>query len=418
MNVETTTLANGLRVLSARMEAVETVSLGAWVNVGTRHETKDVNGVAHMLEHMAFKGTSRRSARAIAEEIESVGGHLNAYTSREFTAYYATVLAGDEGLALDIIADILQRSVFDPAELERERTVILQEIGQANDTPDDLVFDLFQQAAFPDQAVGRPVLGTPELVAGIPRAALIDYMRRNYTAPRMAIAAAGKIDHGRFAEQAGAVFPGLAPAGGATPEPARYAGGEARRDRDLEQTHIVLGLEGLACEDPDYYAMSILSAALGGGMSSRLFQDIREDKGLVYSIYTFGAAFADTGTFGVYSGTGPEEAAEVVELICRHVRAMAEGIGEAELQRARAQFKADIVMSLESTAARSEQIARQTLVYGHPLSIPEVIARIDAVDADAVARVGERLRAGPPTLAAIGPVSGIPDYEAVRAGLA
>ncbi len=417
MSVEVTTLANGLRVMSERMEAVETVSLGCWVNVGTRHETAEVNGIAHMLEHMAFKGTRQRSARAIAEEIESVGGYLNAYTSHEFTAYYATVLAGDEGLALDILADILQRSVFDPAELERERTVILQEIGQANDTPDDLVFDLFQQAAFPDQAVGRPVLGTPELVAGMKRAALIDYMGQNYTAPRMVVAAAGKIDHDRFAGHAGAAFGGLVSTGGAQPVPARYAGGDARRDRDLEQVHIVLGLEGLAYEDPDYYAMSILSAILGGGMSSRLFQDIREDRGLVYSIYTFGSTYVDSGIFGIYAGTGREAADEVVGLICRHVRGMAEGITEPELQRARAQFKAGIVMSLESTAARAEQIARQTLVYGRPLSIPEVIARIDAVDVGAIERLSGRLRAGPPTLAAIGPVSGIPDYDAIVAAL-
>ena len=418
MSVDTTTLANGLRVMSARMDAVETVSLGCWVNVGARHEAEDVNGVAHMLEHMAFKGTSRRSARAIAEEIESVGGHLDAYTSREFTAYHATVLAGDEELAVDIIADILRRPAFDPAELERERAVILQEIGQVNDTPDDLVFDLFQEAAFPGQPVGRPVLGTPERVAGMPRAALIDYMREHYTAPRMAVAAAGKIDHDRFARRAAAAFDGLAATAGAAPAPARYAGGDARRDRDLEQVHIVLGLEGVAYDDPDYYAMAILSAALGGGMSSRLFQDIREDRGLVYSIHSFGSTYVDSGILGVYAGTGAETAGEVVELICRHVRELADGIAEPELRRARAQFKAGIAMSLESTAARAEQIACQALVHGRPLSIPETIARIDAVDARAIERLARRLRAGPPTLAAIGPVAGIPDYDAVAAALA
>ena len=417
MNVAIAELSNGLRVLSQRMDAVETVSLGAWVNVGTRHESAEINGIAHMLEHMAFKGTGGRSARAIAEEIESVGGHLNAYTSREFTAYYATVLAGDEALALDIIADILQHSVFDPAELDRERTVIIQEIGQVNDTPDDVVFDRFQETAFPAQAVGRPVLGTPELVAGMPRAALIDYMAQNYTGPRMAVAAAGKIDHDAFTAQAGAAFAGLGSSAGAQAEPARYAGGEAREERDLEQVHIVLGYEGLAYGDPDYYALSVLSAMLGGGMSSRLFQEIREERGLVYSIYTFGSTYFDTGLFGIYAGTGVEACAEVVELICRHVRAMADGITEAELQRARAQLKAGILMSLESTAARSEQIARQTLVYGRPLAPAEITAKIDGVDTGAIARVAERLRAGRPTLSAIGPVAGLPDYDAIIAGL-
>ena len=417
MSVDVTTLANGLRVMSARMDGVETVSLGCWVNVGTRHETEEVSGVAHMLEHMAFKGTNRRSARAIAEEIESVGGHLNAYTSREFTAYHATVLAGDEGLAVDIIADIVQHSVFDPAELERERAVILQEIGQVTDTPDDLVFDLFQQAAFPGQAVGRPVLGTPERVAGMPRAALIDYMDRTYTAPRMAVAAAGRIDHDRLVAHAEAAFDGLAATGGTPPPPARYAGGDVRQDRDLEQVHVVLGLEGVSYDDPDYYTMSILSTVLGGGMSSRLFQDIREDRGLAYAIHTFGATYVDSGLFGIYAGTGAETAGEVVALICRHVRGMAEGITEAELRRARAQLRAGIVMSLESTAARAELIARQALVYGRPLPIPEMVARIEAVDAGAIARLVGRLRAGPPTLAAIGPISGMPDHDALAAAL-
>lgn len=417
MNVRVAELANGLRVLSDRMDGVETVSLGAWVNVGTRHEAPEINGIAHMLEHMAFKGTSRRSARAIAEEIESVGGHLNAYTSREFTAYYATVLAGDEALALDIIADILQCSVFDPGELDRERTVIIQEIGQANDTPDDIVFDLFQETAFPAQAVGRPVLGTSELVAGMPRTALIDYMAQNYTGPRMAVAAAGKIDHEAFATQVGAAFADLGASGGAEPEPARYAGGDLREERDLEQVHIVLGFEGLAYSDPDYFALSVLSTMLGGGMSSRLFQEIREERGLVYSIYTFGSTYVDTGIFGIYAGTGPESSAEVVELTCQHVRAMADGITQGELQRARAQLKAGILMSLESTAARSEQIARQTLVYGRPLDPAEITAKIDAVDTGAIIRVAERLRGGAPTMSAIGPVTDIPDYDAIIAAL-
>ncbi len=413
MTVLVSELANGLRVVSAHMPAVETVSLGVWVNAGTRHETEAINGASHFLEHMAFKGTRRRSARAIAEEIEAVGGYLNAYTSREFTVYYATVLAGDEALALDIIGDILQHSAFDGEEIERERAVILQEIGQADDAPDELVFDRFQEAAYRGQPMGRPVLGTPERIAGLPRAALIDYLSRNYTAPRMVAAAAGKIDHRAFAAHVRAAFEDLSAAEETAPAPARYTGGRWCEERSLAQAHIVVGLEGCGYRDPDQYASSVLSTILGGGMSSRLFQDIREKRGLAYDVHSFGATFIDGGTFGVYAGTGAEDAVELLERIAGHIRGMDRGVTEAELRRARAQLKAGAVMSLEGTAARSEQLARQVLIYGRPIETAEIAARIDAVDIGALARVSERLRAGRPTLAAVGPVGGLPDPGAL-----
>src|SRR6185312_15179726 len=238
MSVRLTTLPSGFRIVTDRMDAVETVSLGVWVDVGTRHEPAAVNGVAHLLEHMAFKGTECRSALAIAEEIEAVGGHLNAYTSREHTAYYAKVLKEDVPLAVDILADILQHSIFDPVELDRERAVILQEIGQANDTPDDIIFDLFQERAFPDQAMGRPVLGRPEIIQNVPRDSVAGYLRANYAAPRMVLAAAGRIDHEALAEHAARAFAGLPHDSAAHTEPARYVGGELRERRDLEQVHI------------------------------------------------------------------------------------------------------------------------------------------------------------------------------------
>ncbi|NQU69521.1 MAG: insulinase family protein, partial [Rhodospirillales bacterium] len=275
MTVQVSTLPSGLRVVTHQMQAVESVSLGMWAHVGTRHERPEINGIAHMLEHMAFKGTKRRSARAIAEEIEDVGGHLNAYTSREFTAYHATVLRGDETLAVDMLADILQNSVFDEDELERERAVILQEIGQTNDTPDDVVFDHFQEIAFPDQPVGRSVLGTAEIVSNMPREALQGYMDEHYSASRMVFSAAGNIEHDamvRLVEDAFDHLPGGAGSGSHAGEPARYVGGEFRELRDLEQAHLVLGFEGISFTDPDYYPLSVLSVVLGGGMSSRLFQ--------------------------------------------------------------------------------------------------------------------------------------------------
>jgi predicted Zn-dependent peptidase len=418
MTVRLTTLDNGLRVVTDPMDAVETVSLGVWVDVGTRHEPAEVNGVAHLLEHMAFKGTERRSAKAIAEEIEDVGGHLNAYTSREQTAYYAKVLAEDAALGVDILADILQHSVFDEEELTRERTVILQEIGQANDTPDDVIFDLFQERAFPEQPLGRPVLGRPEIIETIPRERIAAYLKDTYAAPGMVLAAAGKIDHDRLVALADEQFGGLPTRSSATTSPARYGGGEIREERDLEQVHITLGFPGIPFGDPDYYPAAVLSTALGGGMSSRLFQEIREKRGLVYSIYSFAHSYRDGGLFGVYAGTGEDQVAELIPVVCDELRRVGDDLDEGELRRARAQLKAGLLMSLESTSSRCEQIAQHLLVFGELLDPREMVRRIEAVDRQAAARAARRIFAEPPTLAALGPIGRVEDYESVRARLA
>ena len=410
MSARVTTLENGLCVITDPMDSVETVSLGVWVDVGTRHEPAPINGVAHLLEHRAFKGTERRSALDIAAEIEAVGGHLNAYTSREHTAYYAKVLKEDAALAVDILADILQHSVFDRAELERERTVILQEIGQAIDTPDDLIFDLFQERAFPDQAMGRPVLGRADIIRRIDRDSVAQYMRRNYAAPGMLLAAAGNIEHEKLVTLARRAFGELSRERVARSDPARYVGGDLREQRDLEQVHVVLGFPGFPFGDSDYYAASVVSSALGGGMSSRLFQEIREKRGLVYAIYSFTHAYSDGGLFGVYAGTGEDEVEELIPVLCEEIRKLAGGLAPAELERARAQLKAGLLMSLESTTARCEQQAAHMLVFGRPLDLAEMVARIDAVDAAAVGRVARRLQAAPPTLAALGPISRIEPY--------
>lgn len=302
-DIQITTLANGLRVASDRMPTVESVSLGVWVRAGTRYEQPQVNGVAHLLEHMVFKGTKRRTAREIAEEVEAAGGNINAYTSRETTAYYAKVLKDDAGLAVDVLADILQHSVFDDVELGRERSVVLQEIGQAQDTPDDVVFDHFQSTAFPDQPLGRPVLGKSEIVAAIPREAIVGFRDQHYRTSRMVVAAAGNIEHDQLVDYAQDAFGDLQSGGDATSQEAVYNSGERREVRDLEQIHLVLGFRGAPIGTPEFYTMSVLSNLLGGGMASRLFQEIREERGLVYSIDTFMSAFADTGLFGVYAGT-------------------------------------------------------------------------------------------------------------------
>lgn len=409
-----TTLDNGLRVVTETMPRLETAALGVWVDVGARYEPAEVNGVAHMLEHMAFKGTRRRSARRIAEEIERVGGSLNAYTSREHTAYYARILADDVPLASDLIADILQNSTFDPEELEKERHVILQEIGQVNDTPDDLIFDLFQESAYPDQALGRSILGPAELVAAMPREALIAYMTRYYGPKRFVFAAAGKVEHDRMVELADRLFRDMPAAAGEEPEPARYAGGIRIDHRpDLEQVHLCLGLAGLPYHDPDHYALQVLSMALGGGMSSRLFQEVRENRGLCYAISSFASAHADTGVLGVYAGTAAEDLGELMQVTAAETRQLIETPDEDEIVRARAQLKASVLMALESCSAVCEEHARQLLCFGRIIPTEEIVAKIEAVDMAAIRQVGHRLLARelPLTLTVVGPVSELPQVD-------
>jgi predicted Zn-dependent peptidase len=418
MTTEITTLSNGLRVATDRIDTVDTVSLGLWVDVGTRHEAPEINGAAHFLEHMAFKGTERRSARDIAEEIEAVGGHLNAYTSRESTAYYAKVLKEDLPLALDILADILLHSSFDPTELERERTVILQEIGQANDTPDDIIFDYFQERAFPDQAMGRPVLGSPEIIRRLSREAVMGYLRDHYGAARMVLSAAGNLEHARVVDLAQKLLAEMPAERAVTSEAAQYVGGDRRQQRELEQLHLVIGFPGLPLGDPDYYAASVLSTAFGGGMSSRLFQEVREKRGLVYSIHSFAHGYRDGGLFGIYAGTGEEEAAELLPVLCEETARLADGFAPAELARAKAQMKAGLLMSLESTGARCEQMAQHMLIHGTPFDPADMVGRIEAVDDAAIGRVVYRWRSAPPTLAALGPLGQLESFDRLRTRLA
>lgn len=293
MSIRSTTLNNGLRVVSDEMSNVETVTVGAWVDVGSRFETADENGLSHMLEHMAFKGTKRRTALDIAEEIENVGGYLNAYTSREHTTYYARLLKEDLELGVDMLGDILQHSTFIADELERERGVIIQEIGQAEDTPDDIVFDLMQSAAYPDQPMGRPILGTTELVNAYSRSDLMHYMSNHYKASTMAVVAAGNLDHDKFVNMVETHFSSLELKRDEAKIKTIYHGGETRIERDLEQVNLLFGFDGIQFDDPDYYTSQIMSMIFGGGMSSRLFQEVREKRGLVYSIYSYMGSYVD-----------------------------------------------------------------------------------------------------------------------------
>lgn len=416
--IRLTRLPNGLTVVSERMPRVETVSIGAYVAAGTRHEEEAENGVSHFLEHMAFKGTERRDAAAIAREIENVGGHLNAYTARENTAYYAKVLKEDLPLAADILGDILTHSTFVPEELERERGVILQEIGQANDTPDDIVFDHFQATAYLNQPMGRPTLGTEETIKAMPREALMGYMRRHYGPSRMVIAAAGALDHDELLELAKRHFADLPDAAPPAPSPAAYTGGEFREERDLDQVHLVLGFPSVAATDPMHYPTLLLSTLLGGGMSSRLFQEIREKRGLVYSIYSFASPYRDNGVFAVYAGTGEDQAEELVPVTLEELRKVQRDVTQEELDRAKAQLRASLLMSLESTGSRTEQLARQIQVHGRVIPVEETKAKIAAVTVEQVQAAAARIFRAKPTLAALGPAGKVPSLPAIAERLA
>jgi len=416
--IQLTRLPSGLTVVTERMDRVETVSFGAYVAAGSRNELTEENGVSHFLEHMAFKGTERRSAAQIAEEIEAVGGHINAYTAREQTAYYVKVLKEDTALAADIIGDILTHSTFEPEELERERGVILQEIGQANDTPDDIIFDHFQEAAFPDQPLGRPVLGPEDGIRSMPRAMLTGYMKRHYAHSNVVIAAAGKLEHGAVLDLVHRHFTDLPTETPPAMASGVYRGGEFREDRDLDQVHIVLGFPSVGFGDRDYYPTLLLSTLLGGGMSSRLFQEIREKRGLVYSIYSFSAPYADGGVFGIYAGTGESEAEELMPVTLEELRKVQSEVTEAELARARAQVKASLLMSLESTGSRCEQLARQIQVFGRVIPTEETVAKLNAVTTDDVQRAAARHFRGRPTLAAMGPAGRVPKLADIAETLA
>ncbi|WP_025898151.1 M16 family metallopeptidase [Sneathiella glossodoripedis] len=412
MTQQITTLSNGLRVVTDPMPHLETAAVGVWVDTGARHESKDVNGISHVLEHMAFKGTKTRSALEIAETIEAVGGHLNAYTSRDQTAYFARVLEKDLALGVDILADILQNSTFDEQELTREKEVIVQEIGQTNDTPDDIIFDHLQETAFPEQALGRSILGPAENVRSFSRELISNYMTERYKASKMVLSASGAVSHDELVALAEEKFSNLSNGTEREFEPGKFVGGDYREQRELEQVHFTMSVPGVSYEDEDFYASQILSGLLGGGMSSRLFQEVRERRGLCYSIFSFASSFSDCGLFTVYAGTGEGQISELSTVVADELLKVSKTVTEAELERAKAQHKAGLLMGMESPASRCEAHARQMLIYGRVISPTEIAGLIDEISIERLQRLAERLFVGAkPAVASLGPIKNLETYE-------
>ncbi|NOD35173.1 MULTISPECIES: insulinase family protein [unclassified Ruegeria] len=415
MTVRQDQLKNGFRIVSEHMPGLQSAAIGIWVTAGGRHERIEQNGIAHFLEHMAFKGTERRSALQIAEAIEDVGGYINAYTSREVTAYYARVLKDDVALAMDVIGDIVLNPVFDPREIEVERGVILQEIGQAYDTPDDVIFDWLQEQSYHDQPLGRTILGPTEKVSAFSREDLSGFVAEHYGPEQMILSAAGAVDHDALMKMAEEMFGHLQPRKGLIPDAARFTGGEARQEKELEQAHFALALESPGYRDDAIYTAQIYSTALGGGMSSRLFQEVRETRGLCYTIFAQTGAYADTGTTTIYAGTSADQVGELATIAIDEMKRAAEDMSAEEVARARAQMKAGMLMGLESPSNRAERLARLVQIWGRVPSLEDTVAKIDAVGTEDVKAFAETMAVqAPAALALYGPVAGAPSLTELQ----
>lgn len=412
MGVDISRLSNGLTIVTHTMAQIESVALGIWVKSGSRNERVEEHGIAHMLEHMAFKGTENRTAYQIATDIEDVGGEINAATSVETTAYFARVLKDDMPLAVDILADIITSSKFEEEELEREKQVVLQEINATQDTPDDIVFDYFTETAFRHQTIGRPILGTPDSVRSFTSDNLRSFMNEHYSADRMIVIAAGAVEHEQFVREVESRL-GSFRAHSVAPltDLANYVGGDFREYRNLKDAQVLIGFEGRAYHMRDYYASQILSIILGGGMSSRLFQEVREKRGLCYSIYAFHWGFSDTGLFGIHTATNEDGLAELVPVVLEELYKASKNISQKELDRARAQYRANLTMSRESPSSRMQMIARQMSLYGRPIPSSELMERLSLITVDRLADLAERLFIdSKPTLAAVGSVGSLVSY--------
>ena len=409
-----TTLPSKLRITVDHMKDVETVSVGVFVNTGSRNETEANNGISHFLEHMAFKGTKSRTSKEIAEQFDNIGGKINAYTSRERTVYYAKVLKQDLEFATEFLADILQNSTFDKKELEKERGVILQEIAMTNDTPDDIVFDYFQETAFPSQAIGRSILGPEDNIKKFSRKHFVDYVSNQYNYSNMAVVAAGNVDEKKFNGYVKKYFNNFGKNKIKEVEAGKYHGGDFRKEKDLEQIHMLLGFEGISYMDKDYYKTQILASILGGGMSSRLFQEVREKRGLAYSVYAFNYCNSDSGIFGIYAGTTSDKANKLIEVVGDELIKTTDKITDVELKRSITQYKANLLMMLESTNSRSQKLGNDILCYGRIIDHSEIIEKISAITKKDLTNFAAKVISGSkPTFSAIGKVKGLSNYNKI-----
>ena len=415
MQSQLTTLKNGLRIITANFPQLESVSLGLWVKTGSAYETEENNGISHFLEHMSFKGTTTRTALQLSEEIEDVGGQSNAYTAREFTAYYAKMLKHDAELAVDVLADSLKNSTFPEEELIKEQEVVVQEIKQTIDAPDDIIFDYFQETAFPNQALGRSILGTKEKVRSFSKQTLDDYLQSNYGAENMVACAVGNIHHKEFVKMIESRLGDYKTKTNFEPEKQLYKGGFFAEKRPIEQAHVAIGFEGLQYKTEDYYTEMLLSSMLGGGMSSRLFQEIREKRGLAYSVYSFAAAHTGTGMFGIYAGTGAKDVKNVVPVIATEIcKTCNEKFSEKELKRAKTQMKASMLMALESPSSTAEMMARQMLIYNRVIPVKEMVTRIEKVTLDDVQNLAQKIFASTPTYTLLGAIDERTEYDELQ----
>lgn len=419
MTLESTTLDNGLRVITDTVPTVESVAVGIWCDVGTRHENMQHNGVAHMVEHMMFNGTPTRSSKDIVEEIETVGGQFNAYTSRENTAYYIHLLKEDIALALDVLSDMIQRPTFPDKELEKERDVIIQEIGMVNDTPDDLVFDLYQETAYPGQSLGTPILGTSDIVQNMKKETLFDYVQKFYNPKNLVISASGNVTHSDMLSLVQRYFTDLPAADKSVYTKADYHGGEHQEHKDLEQSHIVLGFQGIQKNHPNYYAAALLSTVLGGGMSSRLFQQVREKHGLVYSVYSAHTGFHDDGQFEIYAGTGPDKLKKLMPVICDEIEKIRQDvISEDELNRAKSQLRAGILMGRESMLSRANRQAKHLINFNENFDLNVLLNKIECVTPNDIHKMAGSIFTSRPTLVGLGPLENLESYDKIENKLA
>ena len=412
MDIKLDKLANGLRVITVERPEIETVSLGIWVNTGSACEHKDINGISHFVEHMVFKGTKSRDAKQISEDIENVGGQTNAYTSREFTVFYAKMLKNDVELAIDVLSELVTAPTFDAAEMAKEKEVVVQEIKQTNDDPSDIVFDYFQETAYADQALGMTILGPAEKVRSFSADDLRKYMGHNYAAENIVVAAVGNLKHNDFVKMVEQRMGGLQPHTNFVRDKQLYTGGQFIKTRDIEQAQVLLGFEGVQYHHPQYYPISILSTIFGGSMSSRLFQEIREKRGLVYSVYSFTNTHTGSGLFGIYAGLNQEEIKNYLPVVADEIKKISnEYVTDKELNRVKVQMKASILMALESSSSTAEVVARQQLIHNRFIPVSEIVEKIDSITKEDVLQAAQYIFSSKLTYTLLGNLSQYPDYE-------